>query len=65
MQDLTFYREFCQNIFFKDIAPPAIETSNAYYGGYNIKGENILYVTSIEDPWQFVGMRYLEDPTGL
>ena len=65
MQNLTYYLDFCQNIFYKEIPPPQIDASNAYYGGYKIKGDNILFVTSSEDPWQFVGMRYLHDPDGL
>lgn len=25
--------------------------------------DNIFFINSIEDPWQYAGMRYLEDPT--
>ena len=27
-------------------------------------GEHIYFVNSVEDPWQYAGMRYLTDPTG-
>ena len=57
-----WYREYCQLIFFKEIAPPKADATNQLYGGYGITGKNIMFMQAAEDPWQYVGMRYLTDP---
>jgi hypothetical protein len=46
-----FWIEYCKRIFGDDLAPPAIDYSNNYFGGLEISGSNIFFANAIEDPW--------------
>ena len=39
-----------------------MEFYNAKYGGLNIKADNVIFANAVEDPWQYAGMRKVEDP---
>ena len=47
----------CQAVFSKDIALPAADATNDHYGGLDIVGEHIYFLTAIEDPWKYAGKR--------
>lgn len=36
--------------------------SNEYFGGLDITGSNIFFLTASEDPWQYAGMIEIHDP---
>lgn len=61
--NFSFWVDYCQRIFSKDIAKPNVRDVNGRYGGKHIKADNIFFFTANEDPWQYVGMRKLSDPT--
>jgi len=46
-----FWVDYCQRIFSKDIKLPAVKETNEHFGGLDIKGENIFFLTAGEDPW--------------
>lgn len=58
-----FWIDYCQRIYSPSIAPPAIAFSNSYFGGLEITGKNIYFLTASEDPWQFAGMTSIYDPS--
>lgn len=51
-------------MFSLNLAPPAIEYAHNYYGDTKMTADNIYFVNSVEDPWQYAGMRFLSDPNG-
>ena len=59
-----WYREYCHLVFNNETGPPKVDQVNQLYGGLDIIGKNIMFMQSSEDPWQYVGMRYLKDPEG-
>jgi len=60
--DLAYYRNYCQRIFSPSIPPPDTAKSNAYYGGLEMTGSKIYFTTAVEDPWQFLDMRFIHNP---
>jgi len=40
---------------------PAIEQTNSAYHGFSMNTDNVIFINSIEDPWQWTAMRHLED----
>ena len=60
--DADFWLDYCQRIFSPEIAPPAVDATNNLYGGLEITGKNIYFLTASEDPWQFAGMKSIQDP---
>jgi len=60
----TYWVPYCQSIFGNSIGEPAVQYYINRYGGLNITGKNIVFANAIEDPWQYAGMRKLQDPTG-
>jgi hypothetical protein len=47
----SYWIDFCKSVFSEDIATPAVDATNAHYGGLNITGKNIYFLTASEDPW--------------
>lgn len=62
--DSDYWRTYCKRIFNVQLAPPAIDYAHEMYGDTNMEADNIFFTNSAEDPWQFAGMRYLQDPEG-
>ena len=60
--NLTFWPEYCRRTFGQDLPYPAVEETNAEFGGLNNQGKNIYFFNAIEDPWQYAGMRSIPDP---
>ena len=60
--NLTFWHDYCQRIFSASLPYPAVEETNMEFGGLNNTGKNIYFFNAIEDPWQYAGMREIEDP---
>jgi hypothetical protein len=58
----TYWVPYCEAIF-GPIGEPKVDYYIAKYGGLNITGDNIVFANAIEDPWQWAGMRHLQDPT--
>lgn len=57
----TYWIDFCQAVFSEDIHPPAANATNAHYGGLDIEGKNIFFLTASEDPWQYAGKTSLSE----
>ena len=47
---LDYWPDFCKRVFGREIKTRA-ENTNKQYGGLDIKGENIFFLNSSEDPW--------------
>ena len=60
--DANYWVPYCEAIFGK-IGEPNIDYYIKKYGGLDITGNNIVFANAIEDPWQWAGMRQLQDPT--
>ena len=60
----TYWLDYCKRIFGDSYTEPAIKYAHSYYGDTHMTGEHIYFVNSVEDPWQYAGMRYLTDPDG-
>jgi len=56
-----YWIDFCKDVFSKDIALPATDATNAHYGGLDIVGEHIYFLTADEDPWKYAGKRVAGD----
>jgi len=54
--------DYCKRIFGDEIKAPHVASTNAYYGGLEIPGKNIVFVTASEDPWQYAGLRHSHNP---
>lgn len=52
----------CERIFSDKLPKLDVNATNEYYGGLNIQGEKIIFMTASEDPWQYAGMRHIHDP---
>lgn len=50
-----YWIDFCKAVYSEDIALPATNATNAHYGGLDIVGEHIYFLTASEDPWKFAG----------
>jgi hypothetical protein len=42
---------------------PSVNATNTAYGGLEITGSNIVFANAIEDPWQYAGMRQIQNAT--
>ena len=60
---LPYWLAYCKIIFGNNTAPPAIDYIMSYTGGLEITGENIYFANAIEDPWQWAGMRSINNST--
>ena len=59
-----YWIDFCSQVFnLKNYTGPSVNETNKYYGGLNITGSNIFFMTASEDPWQHAGMRSIHDPS--
>ena len=58
---MDFWPDYCNRIFGKKIVTRTKET-NEYYGGLDIKGDNIFFLNGSEDPWQYAAMREVSHP---
>jgi hypothetical protein len=58
----TYWIEMCQRAFGTQIPLPAINKTNDYFGGLEITGDNIVFMTASEDPWQYAGMTKIHNP---
>ena len=58
-----YWSEFCQRVFGVTIpVHPNVDTVNSKFGGMNITGSNIVFMTANEDPWQGSQMLSIHDP---
>lgn len=57
----NFWPDYCKRIFGREIKTKTDDT-NRFYGGLNIKGDNIFFLNGSEDPWQYAAMRELRHP---
>ena len=58
-----YWSPFCEAVFGAEYATdPDVNYYNTLYKGLNITGKNIVFANAIEDPWQYAGMREIEDP---
>ena len=53
---MQFWLDHCKNIFGQDLSPPTTDAVNKYYGGLDIKGDNIFFLNGSEDPWHYAAM---------
>ena len=60
--DDDYWEEYCRDIFGDFTPSPAVREINRFYGGLDIKGDNIYFLNGSEDPWQFAGMTELKHP---
>ena len=58
---LDYWPKFCKRVFGREIKTRSSET-NKHYGGLDIEGDNIFFMNSSEDPWQYAAMRELKHP---
>ena len=56
-----YWVDLCKDVFSKNISLPATDVTNAHYGGLDIVGEHIYFLTAKEDPWKFAGKRVAGD----
>lgn len=59
----TYWVPYCQSIFGASIGEPKVDFYTNLFGGLNITGDNIIFANAIEDPWQWAGMREVQNPT--
>ena len=59
--NMDFWPDYCNRIFGTKIETKTKET-NEYYGGLDIKGDNIFFLNGSEDPWQYAAMREVSHP---
>ena len=58
-----YWIDYCKRMFSVNIEPPKSDLYNeVIYGGLNITGSNIFFMTSSEDPWQYAAMTKLHNP---
>lgn len=60
---LPYWPDYCSRVFGEDLPDNFAARTNKNYGGLDIKGKNIFFANAEEDPWQWAGMRELQDPT--
>lgn len=53
--DHEFWIDWCKAIYSQEMAPPATNATNHFYGGLDIVGEHIYFLTASEDPWKYAG----------
>ena len=58
--DLAYWNNYCKKIFGDDIGQPATDEVNKLYGGLDMTANNLLFLNSQEDPWQWASMRGVE-----
>jgi len=59
--NLTFWHDYCQRVFGSGLRYPAVDETNAEFGGLNNSGKRIYFFNAIEDPWQHAGMLNITD----
>ena len=59
--NMDFWPDYCNRIFGTKIETRTKET-NEYYGGLDIKGDNIFFLNGSEDSWHWASMHYLSRP---
>ena len=59
---LDFWPDYCKRVFGKHLPETTHEKTNNNYGGLNITGRNIFFANAEEDPWQWAGMREIQNP---
>lgn len=60
--NLEWWLDYCRRVFGDDFAAPADHAVNHYYGGLDIKGDNIFFLNGSEDPWQYAAMTSIKHP---
>ena len=59
----AYWQPYCSAIFpGAPLAKDGVAHYVESYGGLAITGDNIVFANAIEDPWQWAGMRQLQDP---
>ena len=58
-----YWGPFCQAVFGMDkiSGEPNTKYYNDLFGALDMQADNILFVNSIEDPWQYAGMRTIHN----
>lgn len=57
-----YWVPYCEAVFGIPIGEPNVKYYHDTYGGLDIDAKNIYFVNSIEDPWQYAGMRTIKNP---
>lgn len=57
-----YWINYCKRVFNLHMPPPNVEYAHSYYGDNQMQADNIFFVNSSDDPWQYAAMRYLPDP---
>jgi len=66
LMDLEHQVKWCQNVFGVSGMTPNTEGTNAYYGGYDLRGSNILFTNGDADPWHTLSItKDLPAPAGV
>lgn len=60
--DMDFWEHYCKEIYGDEMYDPAVNEMNAFFGGLDIRGENIYFMNGSEDPWQHAAMTQLKHP---
>lgn len=59
---LPYWPDYCSRVFGDKLPANTYEHTNKIYGGLDIRGQNIFFANAEEDPWQWAGMREIQDP---
>ncbi|CAD8104352.1 unnamed protein product [Paramecium primaurelia] len=55
--DIEFYKQHCKNIFGEELKLwPDEDKGNAYFGGFDLSIDNIIFTNGDEDPWKWVSI---------
>lgn len=58
-----YFNDLCYAMFDEKIAyGPNVKGNNDWFGGLDITGENIIFFTARDDPWQYAGMKEIQHP---
>jgi len=60
--ELPFWNELCKEVYSKNIPATKYEEINEKYGALNMIADHVYFFTAHDDPWQYAGMRKLDDP---
>jgi hypothetical protein len=60
--DVAGWQDYCNRVFNHEQPDLDIAFTYSYFGGLDITGDNILFMTASEDPWKYAGMLEIQDP---
>lgn len=59
---IDYWPDYCSRVFGYGLPENYADKTNELFGGLDIRGSNIFFANAEEDPWQWAGMRELQDP---